>query len=129
MPGRKRRLLVVDDEAGLQRLVRRQAEAVGFEVCTADTAAAGLQLALSERPDVILLDLGLPDASGIEVVEHLKRDPQTALIPVLVWSGSDVEEGSAKAFGAGAVGYFDKIEIADLMAKLRELLGSARNAD
>jgi CheY-like chemotaxis protein len=122
MPGRKRRLLVVDDEAGLQRLVRRQAEAAGFEVWTADTGAAGFELALSERPDVILCDLGLPDASGIDVVTKLKRDPQTAPIPVLVWSGSDVSEGSAKAYEAGAAGYFDKIEIADLMAKLRELL-------
>lgn len=122
MPGRKRRLLVVDDEAGLQRLVRRQAEAAGFEVCTADTGAEGLKLALSEEPDVILLDLGLPDTSGIQVVASLKRDPQTALIPILVWSGSDEAEGSAKAYEAGAVGYFDKIQITDLMAKLRELL-------
>ncbi len=105
--------------------MRRQAEAAGFEVCTADTGAAGLTLALSEKPDVILLDLGLPDASGIEVIASLKRDPQTAFIPVLVWSGSDVSEGSAKAHAAGAVGYFDKVEIADLMAKLRELLEGA----
>jgi CheY-like chemotaxis protein len=66
--------------------------------------------------------LGLPDTSGIDVVASLKRDPQTALIPILVWSGSDVAEGSTKAYEAGAVGYFDKIEIADLMAKLRELV-------
>ena len=102
--------------------MRRQAEAAGFEVYTADTGADGLKLAQSEQPDVILLDLGLPDASGIDVVASLKRDPQTALIPILVWSGSDVEEGSAKAHEAGAVGYFDKIEISDLMAKLRELV-------
>lgn len=122
MPGRKRRLLVVDDEAGLQRLVKRQAEAAGFEVSTADTGAAGLQLARSEQPDVILLDLGLPDTSGIDVVTSLKRDPQTARIPILVWSGSDVSEGSAKAFEAGATGYFDKIEIAELMTELRAVL-------
>ena len=102
--------------------MRRQAEAAGFEVYTADTGAAGLKLALSEKPDVILLDLGLPDVNGIDVVASLKRNPQTAPIPVLVWSGSDVSEGSAKAYEAGAIGYFDKIEIADLMAKLRELL-------
>jgi CheY-like chemotaxis protein len=122
MPGQKRRLLVVDDEAGLQRLVRRQAEAAGFEVTTADTGAAGVQLALSEQPDVILLDLGLPDTSGIEVVASLKRDPQTASIPILVWSGSDESEGSARAFEAGAAAYLDKIEIAALVGKLHELL-------
>lgn len=126
MAAQKRRLLVVDDEVALQRLVRRQAEAAGFEVSTADTAAAGLELALRERPDAILLDLRLPDASGIQVVERLKRAPETAAIPVLVWSGSDVEEGSAKAFAAGAAGYFDKIEIVDLMAKLRELIREIR---
>jgi len=123
MSGRKRRLLVVDDEAGLQRLVRRQAEAAGYEVSTAETAAEGLRLAQSERPDAILLDLGLPDASGIKVIESLKRAPETALIPVLVWSGSDVTEGNAKALAAGAAGYLDKIEVSQLMQRLREVLG------
>lgn len=122
MPGRKRRLLVVDDEAGLQRLVRRQAEAAGFDVSTADTAAEGLRLAHSEAPDAILLDLGLPDQSGIQVMESLRRDPRTARIPVLVWSGSDVSEGNARALAAGATDYLDKLEIAQWLPKLRRLL-------
>jgi CheY-like chemotaxis protein len=119
---RKRRLLVVDDEIGLQRLVRRYVEGGGVEVYTAETAAQGLALAASAQPDAILIDLGLPDGSGIDVVRHLKQDPETARIPVVVWSGSDVAEGSEQAFRAGAVGYFDKIELAGLMTKLGELL-------
>ncbi len=126
MPGRKQRLLVIDDEAGLQRLVRRQAEAAGFEVSTTDTGAEGVRLAQDEQPDAILLDLSLPDASGVRVAERLKRDPRTALIPVLVWSGSDVTEGNARALRAGAAGYLDKVEITQLIPRLRELLALPR---
>jgi CheY-like chemotaxis protein len=122
MPDRKRRLLVVDDEVGLHRLLGRYGEAAGFEVCAANSIAEGLALASSAQPDAILVDLGLPDGSGIEVVSRLKQDPKTATIPVVVWSGSDVVEGSEKAFLAGAVAYFDKIELPDLMLKLRQLL-------
>jgi CheY-like chemotaxis protein len=128
MLGRKRRLLVVDDEVGLQRLVRRYVEAAGFDVCTADTAAEGLALAWSTRPDAILLDLTLPDGSGIDVLTRLKQRPDTAAIPIVVWSGSDVTEGSERAFRAGAVGYFDKVDVVDLMAKLSELLSTSKLA-
>lgn len=122
MAARKRRLLVVEDEVGLQRLMRRQAEVSGFEISIADTAASGVALAASEHPDAILIDLGLPDASGIQVVLELKRDPLTAPIPIVVWSGSDLVEGSEQAFEAGAIGFFEKVELKGLMAKLRELL-------
>jgi two-component system KDP operon response regulator KdpE len=123
MLGRKRRLLVVDDEVGLQRMVRRYVEAAGFDVCTADTAAEGVALAASVRPDAILLDLTLPDGDGLDVVARLKQRPETAAIPIVVWSGSDVTESSRRAFQAGAIGYFDKVDMADLMVKLSELLG------
>jgi two-component system, OmpR family, KDP operon response regulator KdpE len=126
MPDRKRRLLVVDDEVGLQKLVRRFVEAAGHDVWAAHSIAEALALAASTAPDAILVDLGLPDGSGIDVVAGLKQNPETATIPVVVWSGSDVVEGSAKAFEAGAVAYFDKIELPGLMLKLGELLKGQR---
>ena len=86
MPGR-RRLLIVDDEEALQRLARRHAERADFDVLVAGTVAEALKLAVSGAPSAILLDLSLPDGSGIDVLWRLKSDPRTAEIPVVVWSG------------------------------------------
>lgn len=122
MLDRKPRLLVVDDERALQKLIRRYAERGGFDVLVASTAEEGLELAGRSLPDTILLDLLLPDATGLDVIARLKGNPLTARIPVVVWSGSDVEEGGKKAFDAGAVGYFDKTDLKQLMAKLTQLL-------
>jgi CheY-like chemotaxis protein len=122
MSVRKRRLLVVDDEPALQKLVGRHAERGGFDVVVASTAAEAVELAGTASPDAILLDLTLPDGSGIDVLARLKGNPSTARIPVVVWSGSDVDEGSKKAFEAGAIGYFDKTELKELITKLTQLL-------
>jgi CheY-like chemotaxis protein len=118
----RKRLLIVDDEETLQRLARRHAERAGFEVIVAANLTEALALALSASPNVILLDLALPDGSGIDGLERLKGDPRTAAIPVVVWSGSDVVAGGARAFGAGAVAYFEKNELKEIIAKLVALV-------
>jgi CheY-like chemotaxis protein len=122
MPGR-RRLLIVDDEEALQRLARRHAERADFDVLVAGTIAEALELAVSGAPSAILLDLSLPDGSGIDALWHLKSDPRTAEIPVVVWSGSDFVEAGDRASAAGAVAYFEKNEIRKILAKLAELIG------
>jgi CheY-like chemotaxis protein len=122
MPGR-RRLLIVDDEEALQRLARRHAERADFDVLVAGTVAEALDLAVSGAPTAILLDLSLPDGSGIDALGRLKNDPRTAEIPVVVWSGSDVVEAGERASAAGAVAYFEKNEIKQILAKLADLVG------
>jgi CheY-like chemotaxis protein len=117
----RRRLLIVDDEEALQRLARRHAERASFDVLVAGTLAEALELAVSAAPNAILLDLILPDGSGIDALLRLKSDPRTAGIPVVVWSGSDVVEGGERASAAGAVAYFEKNEIKQIMAKLGSL--------
>ena len=121
MPG-KRRILVVDDEAGLQKLVRRHAERQGLEVLEAVTSAQGLAEAIAGKPDLILLDLHLPDGDGIALLEKLKTDPRTANIPVVAWSGSDAEESEVEVLRAGATAYFDKSDLKPLMRRIAELL-------
>jgi two-component system OmpR family response regulator len=111
----------VDDEAILQKLVSRHAERAGFEVTIASTAAEALELATTVCPDAILLDLLLPDGSGIDVLARLKAEPKTASIPVVVWSGSDVREGRSKAIDAGAVDYFEKRELKETVIRLMGL--------
>jgi CheY-like chemotaxis protein len=121
MPGRKR-LLIVDDEEALQRLARRHAERAGLEVVAAGTLAEALALAVSCAPSAILLDLVLPDGSGIEGLQRLKSDPRTVDVPVVVWSGSDVKEGGDRASAEGAVAYFEKHQLKEIIAKVAELL-------
>jgi CheY-like chemotaxis protein len=122
MPGR-RRLLIVDDEEALQRLARRHAERADFDVLVAGTVAEALDLAVSGAPTAILLDLSLPDGSGIDALGRLKSDPRTAEIPVVVWSGSEVVEAGERASAAGAVAFFEKNEIKQILAKLADLVG------
>lgn len=122
MPGRKC-LLIVDDEEALQRLALRHAERAGFDAVVVGTLEGALALAVSASPSAILLDLVLPDGSGIDGLQRLKSDPRTADIPVVVWSGSDVVEGGDRAFGAGADAYFEKHELKEIMAKLATLVG------
>jgi CheY-like chemotaxis protein len=121
MPG-KRRILVVDDETGLQKLVRRQAERRGIEVLEALTSAAGFSEAITGKPDVILLDLHLPDGSGVSLLARLKTDPRTASIPVVAWSGSDAVESESEVLAAGANAYFDKSDLKRLIERMVELL-------
>lgn len=125
MASGRRRILVVDDEPGLQRLVQRRAEAAGFEVLQAATGAEGLALAASENPDLILLDQHLPDANGVDLLSRLKADPRTTHIPVVAWSGSDAAESEVASLRAGAASYFEKTELRGLMARISELLRSA----
>jgi DNA-binding response OmpR family regulator len=102
-------------------LIGRYAERAGFDVTVAVTAAEGLELARTVGPDAILLDLLLPDGTGIDVLARLKAEPQTAGIPVVVWSGSDVDEGRSKALEAGAIDYFEKNELKEIVARLTQL--------
>ncbi len=113
---------MVDDEVGLQRLVRRRAEREGLEVAEAGTAAEGFVLATTTSPDLILLDLHLPDENGIKLLARLKADPRTLRIPVIAWSGSDAIEGELAAFKAGAAVYLDKSDLRNMMEKILEVL-------
>lgn len=116
----KPRILVIEDELGLQKLILRRASQEGVEVVQALSCAQGFALAVELRPQVILLDIHLPDGDGIELLRRLKRDQRTAHIPVVAWSGSDTESAESKTLAAGAVAYFEK---SDLKALMRRLVG------
>lgn len=117
-----RRVLVVEDESTLRTLFRRRAERAGLHVLEAATSAQGIALAVLEMPDLMLIDLHLPDGSGIGLIAQLKADPRTTLIPMVAWSGSDVEEGEAGAMRAGAVAYFEKGNLKGLVSRILELM-------
>ncbi|WP_050030774.1 response regulator [Verrucomicrobium sp. BvORR034] len=110
------RALVVDDEVQLRRLLRLALESKGYEVFEAGTGSLGLSEAAFRHPDVILLDLGLPDMDGLEVLKRLREWTET---PVLVLSVRDQEDTKVAALENGADDYVTKpFSTAELAARL-----------
>jgi len=111
--------LVIDDERPIRRLVRLLLEAQGYAVHEAETGNVGLQMAGKHRPDVILLDMGLPDMDGLTVLLRLREWSQT---PVLVLTVRDREEDKVAALDGGADDYLTKpFGSGELLARLRAI--------
>ena len=88
MSDERRTVLVVEDDALLRRMISIFLCAAGYRVCAAEDGLSGLALARDERPDLVLLDLMLPELDGWEVLRRIKGDARTAAIPVLVLTAS-----------------------------------------
>jgi CheY-like chemotaxis protein len=95
------RLLLVEDEQVNRDLFRRRLERKGYAVVTAENGLGAVALAASEKPDLVLMDLGLPDIDGWEATRRIKADPATAAVPVLVLSAHAGDDARQKAFAAG----------------------------
>lgn len=117
------RVLVVDDEPQILRFLKPSLTAAGYEVLTAESAAEALRLAALKSPDVILLDLGLPDRDGKEVIRELRG---WSKIPIIVVSARDREAEKIDALDLGADDYVNKpFGIGELTARLRTALRHA----
>src|ERR1700681_2708444 len=101
-------VLIVDDSERNARLVRDVLEQAGMRTLTAATAFEGLSLARAHRPDVVLMDLRLPDLDGGEATRRLAADERTARIPVVAFSALRGDEAGAWLRDAGFVGYIEK---------------------
>jgi len=109
--------LIVDDEVQIRRLLRVALEAHGYTVYEAELGQQGLAEAAYRRPDVIVLDLGIPDLDGVDVLKRLREWSE---IPVLILSVRDAEEQKIAALDAGADDYVTKpFSTAELLARLR----------
>jgi two-component system KDP operon response regulator KdpE len=97
--------LVIDDEPQIRRLLTISLAAVGYRVILANSGQEGLVLAAQHRPEVIVLDLGLPDLTGLEVLKRLREWTQT---PVLILTVQDAEADKIAALDAGADDYVTK---------------------
>ncbi len=102
------RILIVDDDVDLMVGLTAQLKADGFEVVQAMDAYGALSAARSERPDLILLDLGLPGGDGFSVMTRLAAIQPTAQIPIIVLSARDPVGNRRKARELGATRYFQK---------------------
>jgi two-component system KDP operon response regulator KdpE len=119
-------ILVVDDEPAIRRLLSGVLKRAGYAVIEAATGREALRLVPARRPAAVLLDLGLPDLDGLEVLEQLRRDDAT---PVIVVSIRDATEEKVAALDLGADDYVGKpFDGDELLARLRAALRRARPA-
>ena len=102
------RVLVVDDEDDIRELCRVNLEFEGFQVFDAANGPAGLEQASRHRPDVIFLDLMMPDMDGWEVLRRLKEDDATAQIPVVMLTARTGEDDQMRGWQEGILEYVSK---------------------
>jgi diguanylate cyclase (GGDEF)-like protein len=123
-------ILIIDDDPQLGKLIGVRLKTAGYRTVTVSTASQALSYLGLDRPggtdpevDLVMLDIFLPDASGIEVCRRIKEDPKTCDIPVIMLTGSNDEEHLEQAFDAGAVDYIEKpFKGVELLARIRSAL-------
>jgi two-component system, OmpR family, KDP operon response regulator KdpE len=116
----KTRVLVVDDEAAILRFLKPALEANGYEMTSAGTVAEALKRAAAESPDIVLLDLGLPDGDGKDVIRQAR---QWSDLPIIVLSARERETEKIEALDLGADDYVNKpFNVGELMARMRAAL-------
>ncbi len=121
------KILVIDDEVQIRRFLDIGLRAEGYHVVLAGTAEEGLAIAATQSPDVVILDLGLPDREGHEVLTELRR---WSVVPVLMLSVRAAETEKVRALDNGANDYVTKpFGIQELMARLRALLRASLSTD
>ena len=115
-----RRVLLVDDEAAIVRFLRPALEANDFEIISAGTAAEAIKRVAADSPDIVLLDLGLPDGDGKDVI---RRAREWSDVPIIVLSAREREAEKIESLDLGADDYVNKpFNIGELMARMRTAL-------
>jgi two-component system, OmpR family, KDP operon response regulator KdpE len=116
-------ILVIEDEGQMRRFLRASLSHAGYRLLEAETAEQGLTQAAAQNPDLVLLDLGLPDLDGLVVTERLR---QWAKMPIIVISARGQEDDKIKALDAGADDYLTKpFGVGELLARIRVALRHA----
>jgi diguanylate cyclase (GGDEF)-like protein len=116
-------VLVIDDSPDVHRLLRARLRQEDIELVSADGGRRGLEDARQIRPAMILLDLDMPDMDGFEVLRHLKNDPATLDVPVIVLSGLQSAQDKVMAFDLGAIDYITKpFNLTELRVRVRSAL-------
>ena len=119
-----KKILLIDDERTLHVMLKPILGSYGFEVISATSGEAGLALAVTEKPGLILLDVIMPTIKGREVCKRLKESPETAHIPILFLTAKDSEDDVKAELAAGAVGHVTKpINSASLVRLIKKTMG------
>jgi CheY-like chemotaxis protein len=117
-------VLCVDDNPMSRYLVTAVIEHAGFQVLAAVDGEEGIEIALAQHPDLVLMDIELPGISGIDATKRLKAMAETSGIPVIALSGHEDRERIAEAMSAGCAGYVVKpLKMPVLLGTIHEVLG------
>ena len=118
------KLLIVDDEPANIELLARRLTRRGFEVVSATSADEGIARAVSEKPDVVLMDIKMPVVDGFEATRRLKAKAETRAIPVIALTAHAMQEDRDQVIAAGADEYETKpVDLDRLLAKIQGLVG------
>jgi len=116
----KLRILVVDDEKAIRRFLRVSLSAQGYHIFEARNAEEALEMSVSSHPDIILLDLGLPDRDGVEVAGELRKRVKT---PIIILTVREDEKNKIAALDGGADDYLTKpFSMGELLARIRAVM-------
>ena len=102
------RILVVEDQDSIRRMIEALVVARGYEVTAVGTGTKAIDVAATDPPDMVLLDLMIPGYDGFEVCRRLRSDPRTQSTPILIISALDDPESRTKAAAAGATAFYTK---------------------
>ena len=119
-----KRILIVEDNELNMKLLNDVLEAYGYEIIKTDSGLAVLDLARQHRPDLILMDIQLPDISGLDAVRQLKQDAQTKAIPVIAVTAFAMAGDERRALDSGCDGYIAKpIMLREFLMTVESFLG------
>lgn len=130
MPFMNRHIIAIDDTHSILTFLRISLEALGATFYGAATAAGGIALCETEKPDLVILDLGLPDKEGLDIISRLKRIHKERNVPIIVLTVRKEQETMERAHLLGADAYVTKPFIMDdLIEVIREKLQLGRPAE
>ncbi|MFA5050568.1 MAG: response regulator [Patescibacteria group bacterium] len=115
-----KKILIAEDEPDMRGILASMIESAGYNVVQAEDGERALNLAIKEKPDLILLDLSMPKLNGFEVLEKLRYDPVGSTIPVVILSNLGQDKEVAKGKALGAVDYLIKsnVHLTDILDKI-----------
>ncbi len=124
MENLKKKILVVEDDGMISSMYRTKFEADGFTVLTADNGAQGLETAKKAKPDIIMLDVILPQLDGFSVLEEIKKDQTIKNTPVIMLTNLGTDEDKKKGERMGALDYLVKASLTpgQVSAKIKKAL-------
>ncbi|MDA9981363.1 response regulator [Gammaproteobacteria bacterium] len=120
------KILIVEDNEMNRDMLSRRLSRKGFEVVLAEDGAEGVDMATSESPDLILMDMSLPVIDGWEATQKIKANESTSKVPIIALTAHAMESDREKALAAGCDDYDTKpVELPRLLDKINHLIGSA----
>ncbi len=126
MPGAQKTVMIVEDEPDVSELFAEMMRLSGLRVIKTYTSTPAMTLIAQELPDLVILDLMMPDVSGLEVLTYMRQDPQLASIPVVVVSAKAAPGDIQAGLAAGATEYLTKpVSYSDLKAAVNRILQAA----